>query len=563
MNGEPTDPQPRLPHGAPQSRDWLIPGAIAALGLALRSRYFNYFLVPDTDFFSLRNTAVALTQGHAPQDFQRLPFYSLLMGLLAPLFHGDDPYLLAAETVNLAAYVVATVYLYRLSARFVGAGAWIVAFLFTMDGLGFHMTAQPRTELPTVALAIVGCYLATRRPPAAYVPAGLAALTRYEGAFLIPALLARDLAFGQRRWRACILAAAASLGLLMWLWLNFRATGHLNPYFSYVGGATSAAKGAFLSVLLRTCLASVGIAVAGPAGAALNAMMGALVIGGLVALARSAPRDALPVVAFFVMTLGLNLAFFSPTPEHAYVILWVCELAVVAALAGLVRAVRNVLPVSVVPERPGTGMLLLPAAGALVGGLGLIWLAQRHGAGLPKAALVATAVAAAAALGTARPRNRPIAILLAAALAALPLAIRHDLLAVSARLDSVAYIKGALRRAGEWFGAHARPGDRMAATEPWVLAAYAGSIPEGSLVATQTLSVAHPSELAAELRRLGVDYVAWDSDHGRLPATDFYFRKYRMDLLAQLGEGRSSPDFDLLDTLRAGSSYAYLYRVRR
>ncbi|HYL31355.1 MAG TPA: hypothetical protein VEU27_15665 [Gemmatimonadales bacterium] len=544
------------------THDWLIPVAIVILGLALRLRYFNYFLVPDSDFFSLRATAVALMHGEPPPDFQRLPFYSLLMGALALLFRGRDPVLVAAETVNLAAFAVATFFLYRLSARFLGAGAWIVAFLFTMDGLGFHMTAQPRTELPTVALVILGCYLAVQRPAAAYVPAALAALTRYEGAFLIPALLTRDLAFGPRRWRACILAGAASFGLVVWLWLNLRATGHLNPYFSYVGGATTAAGVAFLSVLVRACLASVGLTVGGTAETILGSVLGALILGGLVRMFRLSPREALPIVAFFVMTLALNMAFFSPTPEHAFMIVWICELAVVVGLAGLAGAARQWMrvPSSAGPYRPGMQVLL--GTGALLGIAALVWPAYHHGAGLPKAALAASAVAIGAILATARPPSIPTAALLAVAIAVMPLGVRHDLLAVSNRLDAVTYVKGEMRLAGEWLAAHARPSERMAVTEPWVVAAYAGPISEQTLVGTQTLTAAGPRDLAPELRRLGIDYVLWDSHQGALPPTNFYFRKYRIDLLSQLGEGRSSPDFELLDTLRAGPSYAYVYRVR-
>jgi len=72
-----------------------------------------------------------------------------------------------------------------------------------------------------------------------------------------------------------------------------------------------------------------------------------------------------------------------------------------------------------------------------------------------------------------------------------------------------------------------------------------------------------PGELAGELKRLGVDYVVWSSHHRELPPADFYYRKHRIGLPSPLGEGRSSPDFELLDTLRAGPSYGYVYRVRR
>jgi hypothetical protein len=544
-------------------RNWAVPGAITALGLLLRLKYFNYFLVPDSDFFSLRATAAALMQGATPPSFQRLPLYSALFGSLAPLFRGRDPMLLAAETANLVAFTVSSLSLYYLSVRFLDTKAWIVSFLFAMDGLGFHMTAQPRTELPTVALVLLGCCLATRRPAAAYAAAGFAAITRYEGVFLIPALFARDFVFGPRRWRAFILAGGASTGLATWLWLNFRSTGHINPYFSYFGGTTSPAGTTFITVLIRACFDSVGLTAGGRRGIVLGVLLGALVVGGLVRMLRLSPAQAVPVVVFFMMTLALNLVFFSPTAEHAYLIVWVCELAAVTALVGLAQAVRTRLPVPTRSESSEFGVPLLLLAGVFLGFVALFWSAQHSGAGFPKAAAAASAVAMGAMLPGGRRQNIVTAALLAGVISVVPVAIRHNLVTVDNRLESARYIKGEMRRAGEWFAVHAHPNQSMAVTEPWVVGAYAGPISEQAFVATETLTSVRPSELADELRLRGVDYVLWDSAHGNLPPTSFYSRKYHVDLLRQLGEGHSSPDFELLDTLRAGPSYAYIYRVRR
>ncbi len=535
--------------------DWLVPLAIAGMGIALRARYFNYFLVPDTDFFPLRQTAVALVQGGAPPSYQRLPVFSALMGGMAPLFHGGDPFLLAAESINLGAFAGATFFLYRLAQKFLGGTAWIVAFLFALDGLGFHMTAQPRTELPTVALVIIGCSLAIRRPTAAYVPAALAALTRYEGAFLVPALLARDLVFGPRRWRAVLLAGLASAGLIAWLVLNFRATGHLNPYFSYVGGTTTAAGGAFISVLLQACLDSLGLQLTGMAASVASTVLAWLIVGGLVRMLR--------IATFFALTLALNLAFFSPTPEHAFMIVWVCELAVVAALTGLATLVGAALPASDGGTRLGSFSGVLLGAAAVIGVAGLIWSAHHVGGGLPKAALLVTLVALGAIAANGRPQRLGAAVPIAVAIVALPLLVQRDLLAIDTRLSAVADLKGELRRAGEWFAAHAGPGQRMAVTEPLVVAAYAGSRPDSAFVATQTLTAERPAELKSELARRGIDYILWNSHHGTLPPASFYYHKYRIDLLEGLSEGKSSPDFELLDTLRAGPTYAYVYRLRR
>ena len=565
--GTPTRVQGRTGWSAPQIspalvQDWLLPGLIVALGLALRLRQFNYFLVPDTDFFDLKAVGVALVHGNPPPHYLRPPLYSLLMAALAPLFRGPDPVLLAAESVNLAAFAVAAFFLHRLAVRFVGSAAWIVTFLFAMDGLGFHMALQPRAELPAVALVILGCYLATVRPTAAYVSAALASVTRYEGAFLIPALFVRDLVPGQQRWRAVVLAALASAGLALWLWLNFLATGHANPYYEYAGAGTTAAGGAFLWVLARTCLSAVGLAPEGRVLAAAAVPLAAFIIGGLASLLRTSLRDALPIVTFFALTLVLNLAFFSPTPEHAFMIVWVTQLAVVAGFVALGGLARSLVPFPSGSAASTRDIRLVLSIGTLLAFALLVWSAHRRGTTIPGEALVATAVAIGAILATTRPGSRATALLLAAVIVAVPVAVRRDLRAIHARLDAVAQVKGELRRAGEWFASHAAPDEQMAVVEPWVVAAFAAPRSMEDLVDPGSLTARTPEQLAKELRRLGVDYVVWNSQHGGLPPTNFYFRKYRIDLLSRLGEGRSSPDFELLDTLRAGPSYAYVYRVR-
>ena len=564
--GTPTCDQARPGRGSsqmnePTARDWLLPAMIVAMGLALRWRQFDYFLVPDSDFFDYKAVGTALLHGDAPPLYLRPPFYSLLMAVLAPIFGGRDPVLHAAEAVNLAAFVVAAFFLYRLAAGFVGsAGAWIVALLFAMDGLGFHMTLQPRAELLTVALVILGCYLATARPAAGYAAAALASLTRYEGAFLVPALLVRDLVFGQHRRQAVVRAALASTGLATWLGLNFLATGHANPYYEYAGGATNAAGGAFLRVLAQVCLGSVGLAPEGAALAVAGALLLVLILGGLVYLLCTAPRAALPIVTFFALTLVLNLAFFSPTPEHAFIIVWVCQLAVVAAFVGFSRFARSAFSF---PPTSTRRVRLVLGIGTLLALIILAWATRGRGTAVVAETLLVTTVVVGVTLATIRPRTLPSAALVAGVMVAVPLAVRGDLQAIHARLDSVAYVKGELRRAGEWFAAHAASDDLMIVTEPWVVAAFAVPRPQQAFIGTHTLTAETPEDLAAELRRLGADYVVWNSQHGNLESTSYYFRKYRFDLLRQLGDGRSTPDFEVLDTLRAGPTYAYVYRVRQ
>jgi len=114
---------------------------------------------------------------------------------------------------------------------------------------------------------------------------------------------------------------------------------------------------------------------------------------------------------------------------------------------------------------------------------------------------------------------------------------------------------------GEWFRESGELRHRMAVTEPWIPAYYAGPDFESRLVAMADIPGDSPQELAQGCRKLGISYVVFDSDNGFMRPGEFYYTWYHVGLLRDLRFGRSTPDFTLVATLRNGFSYAHIYRL--
>lgn len=224
--------------------------------LILRIYYFNYFYVPDTDFFDIMDKAVSYLNLEWPSNYQRPPFYSLLMAMLSLIIPTEEPILVAAELINLVAFMSSCVLLYLISEKLVGKAAFVVLALFALNPLSALETAQPRAEMLAVTLILLSIYLSDRSPAGSYSAAFCAALARYEGAFIITALAAKDLVFSRVKHYSLSLSLAASSGLVLWLILNYVATGHINPYFRYLSEPPAGLE--FIRVLMFTLYSIAG-----------------------------------------------------------------------------------------------------------------------------------------------------------------------------------------------------------------------------------------------------------------------------------------------------------------
>lgn len=539
--------------------------ALIVLAVVLRVRFFAFYDVPNSDFFDFADTATRIWNGELPTSYQRPPLYAIIMGGLARLIPTSDPLLAAGLAANIALFAITLLAIYVVARRFVGHAAFVVVLLVALDPNVVEVNLQPLAQTLTVALAAVAMLAAPARPNVAWACAAFAAIARYEGGALFPALFIRDLLAG-RPLRATVLRGAlATVPLLGWIALNYRATGHLNPYFDSFSDTAAAGFGFFpplVNILLGVITPPVTRFV--PAAIVVPAVLALMAIG-FVAMVRRARADAAAIIVFFAITLAMNLVFFFIAREHVVIFSWICHLALVAgvvAVAGWARK-RFQQPATTTdsaPAAPRSAHQIVPVVVlALVLAAGA-WSIRDEGI-VNVVTFAATTLVIAWFCISRLPRGWPArALVLSAALLVSGAFARQNLHAVDRMLEPQRHVKGALRRLGEWVRDSTAAGARIAMPEPWVAAYYAGSDTTSRFVETRSFEADTPAEFLAECRRRGIDYVVWDSDNA-WSAGDFYHTRYRLDLIEPLREGRSTDGFELVYTARAGHGFAYVYRV--
>ena len=110
---------------------------------------------------------------------------------------------------------------------------------------------------------------------------------------------------------------------------------------------------------------------------------------------------------------------------------------------------------------------------------------------------------------------------------------------------------------------HARSGERLVVSEPRVVQEYAPAEDAVNILNLGHFRGLSPEAFETDLANMDVQYVVWNSHHGRLPPENFYYRKYRMDLVAPLAYGRDWGRFEFLETVGVAKDLAHIYRYRR
>jgi len=576
--------------------------ALLAFILIHRLYYFNCFYVPDADFFDFREKAISflnLQLPQRPQSYERLPFYSVLMGFLSLVLPGKEPILSASELINLISFIVSLFLVYSVSSKFLRISSSVVVLLFSMHPLTTHMTVQPRAEMLTLMLILLGTYLSFRDNSISYLFGFLAALTRYEGVILIVSLVIKDLIFSKRKGLAILLGFLSSLGVIVWLSLNFKATGHLNPYYHYFGrelGSTTFKDRGLGTVSLQYIKSNLAVLLnfISLSGSVIKKSFATLILllgtSGFYFLFKKSLERTLLIFLLFIGHLLIHLVYYTPAEQHSFLILWISYLVIMGGIEGLLefiidKAPHNPLAINTIKTSLSevktkttfyllvlviiTGYMLLAGFGTPYNQPYVFWVAYIMYCPI-------TLWFITIAVNTGFWLNR---LLIFVGTPVLSFIVGKDILLTQERMEKAIYIKAELRQVGEWYTQNSK-GEKIVVTEPRVAGYYADLLKYsrepyisykmpvsghysdnyGNFIFLGSLNASSYESFITELRNKEITYLVWNSHHGRYPQNYYYYKKDKIFLISGLSQGQDNVNFKLIKTIKVGSSYAFIYR---
>ena len=332
-----------------------------------RAGLFDYFVMPNPDYLNQLDVVGWLRAGEMAGDFKIAPVYPFMILLLGGLAPGAPPdiYRLPAELLSQAFFLGSIFLLWRLGRGFLGrVGIFLPLLFFLHPQTSGELLGQPLIEewlLFTVLLGFFFCFKRSRlTAPAVF----LACLSRYEGVFLVPALLVRDFTAGEMNHvggllRSLARAALSASGLVVWIVLSLVLSGTVNPYVDDILPADSSPWNfpvlAAFSVIRPLVSNRIFIEGEGTTHVALSAgessglaifflvsvLFWVITAAGAVSLLKKRRSDASGLLLFLVLFTGLHSVYAVPLEKHVYPVLWIVYLFFLAGAGSAAKAVQG------------------------------------------------------------------------------------------------------------------------------------------------------------------------------------------------------------------------------
>lgn len=554
----------------------IIPIAILFAALAYGLFYFNYFETPTGDYIgNIREPVLEYMKGNFPgKNYKFLPLYPLTLSVLTRIAPSAafDPIYLTAMALNLLLYIPYMILCFLIYQRFLPEkAAWGGIILLSVNIYTVYSAVNSELEMLLSLLIILSLYLTLRDSKFSYASAFLAAFTKWDAVFIIPAVMFRDFFHHKKRISAILLGAAATAGVASWVLLSFiNTSGH--PYVSEI-----AHRGPNIYRYIIDCfLVASGfvqwIAVQGWFSPALPEKIALLALAslagiitvtgtvwGMVLLIKQKARDFAPVLIFFAGFLLIHLVYQNTKDRYVLPILWILTLFLVHGVtAGIVPALRARF--ERVPDRTRKPLLIfLLAASGTVFVVSMGAIIKEHTPFHVIFAIIFTALMATVLLhgnDLKYPLRTSLAIIVCGV-------VINAMVFYGVRtLDHHSLSRVEFKKAALWYRVNARPGDLMLISETNVPKYYSG-FGEERFILSYFIKGKTIEELVPELRKKKATYVFVD---------DFYIRRLavrdpnaidrRAWIFREIRDrGESTGHFKLVTTFHTrGGITSYLYR---
>ena len=210
---------------------------ILAFGYALY--YFNYLETPSADYINnfLPRVREYMNGIFPGSSFKILPVYSLLVALLAKLnpVASFDPVYMTAIIFNLILFIPYLFVTWALYRRWLAAPYALLAMLFLSANIyTVYTVINAELEMLLTLLIALTIYFTAKNSRFAYLTSWLAAGTKWDAVFTVPAAMYRDFFENRKKLVALVLGGLASTIAISWMALSVyqssTAQGH-----AYVG----------------------------------------------------------------------------------------------------------------------------------------------------------------------------------------------------------------------------------------------------------------------------------------------------------------------------------------
>ncbi|MFW5863085.1 MAG: hypothetical protein ACOCWZ_12640, partial [Spirochaetota bacterium] len=197
---------------------------VGALAFCYVLYYFNYLETPSADYMNnfLPRVKDYMNGNFPGSSFKILPVYNLLLALLTPLNPLDtfDPVYLTAIIVNLILFIPYLAVVWALYRRWLGAPYALVAMLFLSANIYTVYTAiNGELEMLLTLLIALTIYFTVKNSRLAYLTSWLAAGTKWDAVFTVPAAMYRDFFENRKKILSIVLGALASTIAISWILL--------------------------------------------------------------------------------------------------------------------------------------------------------------------------------------------------------------------------------------------------------------------------------------------------------------------------------------------------------
>ena len=488
------------------SRAWVILGSILIAAAIYWAIDYQPYILPNSDFFRIKDMAAVMAVGEIPEDFKQMPLVPAMMVPLAAILPvTEDAYLHAISVLNIGLSVGSLLLLYLIAREFLGGTLALIPVLVLLAAPQFTISAhQPMLE-PSIGFFSLATLVAlARRSSWAYALAGLCALSRYELAIMLPVVFVVETLRTPREWLAIgIKCTLAGVPFLIWFGLSIFIPDEGNPYF---GEMVRAAPWTVAKNMQTTF----------PSGMYL---FGFMIMGWSLGLYHAIRRN-LPLAAgiftFFFLYTAAHFIYGRPLGRYSYTVQWVLPLFATIGFHAVFVTVRPYVAKLDVRSCVVFGVVLATVAlflilrGIRFVSLGFPTAAVHSEAwylGWSFALLVCAGAVVFLSIDDMRIRQRWLGGLLAVVLLTIPLL--HSGRSLATVSTAIFYEKSDMVLVSEWLARHIGPDQRVVMARHHELRDGMPNIGLDQSVAFGSFAAETLEDFIQELDQKGIEYVVF------------------------------------------------------